>query len=237
MKRNIVASVIAVAMIAATLTGCAGTTQVAETPAPEKEETVVAEPTPAPETTETVETPEVVEEPEEEVAAEPEREVKTWDSQGTTILSYDPENEYVAKIREAFPDCDDYQGAFIVRLDDGGFIFYFEPEDGDTTEYFNLGAPGEDVEYTDEENQKCDDNLNTMAINYIQDGDNGVAPKVDLDGDGKVTLYEAFITSLFADNGRTNFKVSGCLIADYPGEEAAVIWDNLAAPAEETAAE
>ena len=230
MKRNLVASVIAVAMIAATLTGCAGTTQVAETPAPEKEETVVAEPTPAPETTETVETPEVVEEPEEEVAAEPEREVKTWDDEGITVLSYDPENEYVAKIRAAIPDCDAYQGAFIGKVDNG-FIFYFEPEDGDTAEYTFTGNPGEEeVLTTDEQINKFVEDTNTMLTNYVQDGDNGVLPKIDLDGDGKVTMNEAFVVALFVDNGRSGVKFSGDIDANGPDEEATIIWDNLAAP-------
>ena len=235
MKKRVIGIILTISVIA-TLTACGGAaTTVSTEPSQTVDETTVET---EPETTEVEpKSEEVTEEPAVEEATpieEPEREVKTWDYEGTTILSYDPENEYVAKIRAAIPNCDSYQGAFVAKMGDDTWTFYFEPEDEDTTEYFNAGNPGDEPALSDDEINKYFEATDTMIANYTKDGDNNTLPKVDLDGDGKVTENEAMITAIFVDNGRSGIYLSGHhVFAPTPNSKPSIVWDDLADTAEE----
>lgn len=108
-----------------------------------------------------------------------------------TVLSPEYKNPYVEKIREeaGVPD-DVYPNSSIVKLQSGDYAWYYDGNGGEVKIY-NLRNLS---------NASVDEFLTEFASHtteYVDMVEAGKAPKIDLDGDGKITFAEIEIVAIY----------------------------------------
>lgn len=123
------------------------------------------------------------------------------------ILSYDENNEYVKKIREAYDIPEDiYPGASIHIDSEGRAIFFFEPEGNEdyvsNDQYWFTGLPGKDNLSSDLDDagwEEVGNELSKGNISYYDKVRSGELDPLDLDEDGKISLWETVYCSFFTE--------------------------------------